>query len=159
MARPILGAPGTRVDPIGARASGSRATSSLSGPRLAQRLREKRSRRYLDAVKRLDAGTHHADAAGLQELLEAISAEFPELGIEQHPLGFVSRCYLGAPFVVHICDVAGNIVEHFENWKTMPAVFERARGLALHGAYDFIEVYPDVLRAIDSSGGVAVIEE
>jgi hypothetical protein len=158
MARPILGAPATRVDSIVARDPRSRVTPSIDRARLAQRLRERRSRRYVDAVTRLDAGTHSANAAALHDLLQAIADEFPELGIEQHPLGFVSRCYLGAPFVVHICDIAGNIVEHFEDWKTMPPFFERARALALHGSYQFVEVYRDTLRAVDSNGTVAVIE-
>jgi hypothetical protein len=159
MARPIIGAPATRVDPIGVRDARSRVTPSLDRAQLARRLRERRSQRYIDAVKRLDAGTYTANSAALQDLLHAISDEFPELGVEQHPLGFVSRCYLGAPFVVHICNIAGNIVEHFENWKTMPTPFERARTLALHDAYQFIEVYRDMLRTVDGNGNVAVIEE
>lgn len=159
MARPILGAPATRVDPIGARDARPRATSSLDRARVMQRLRERRSPRYIDAVKRLDAGTHLANNAALQDLLQAISDEFPELGIERHPLGFVSRCYLGSPYVVHICDITGNIVEHFENWKVMPPLFERARTLALHNAYQFIEIYDDMLRAVDANGNVSVIEE
>jgi hypothetical protein len=74
-------------------------------------------------------------------------------------LGVVSRCYLGAPYIVHMCDLGGNIVEHYESGRAMPSLFERARALALHSSYAFIEVYPDVLRAISANGSVSVIEK
>jgi hypothetical protein len=158
VARSILGAPGTRIESVPAMQRPSPQTSALSGVRLQQRLRERRSSRYLQAIKNLDAGAHHADAEAVKALLEAISAEFPELGIDQLPLGIVSRCYLGAPYVVHVCDLAGNIVEHYESWRSMPPPFERGRALALHGAYDFIEIYPDTMRAVDANGSVSVVE-
>ncbi len=106
-----------------------------------------------------DTGRHEADHGKLDALLSAISAEFPDLTVDQRLLGVVSRCQLGAPYVVHICDLAGNIVEHFESFRTMPALYERARGLAMHSAYCFVEVYPDTLRAISASGEVSVVEK
>jgi hypothetical protein len=109
-------------------------------------------------MKRLDAGTHHADRAALEALIEAIASEFPELGIEQRPLGIVSQCYLGAPYEVHICDLGGGIVEHFETFRTMPPLYERARALAGHSSYAFIEVYADTLRAVSLDGSVSVID-
>jgi hypothetical protein len=109
-------------------------------------------------MKRLDVGTHHANHAGLEALIDAISAEFPELGIDQRPMGIVSRCYLGAPYEVHICDLGGGIVEHFETFRGMPPLYERARSLAGHSSYAFIEVYADTLRAVSADGSVSVIE-
>jgi len=108
-------------------------------------------------MQRLDAGTHQQNAAALQELLDAIGAEFPDLGIDQRPLGTVSKCFLGGPYEVHRCDLDGNIVEHFERHRAMPPYFERARSLAAHGAYRFIEIYADSLRAIAADGSVAVL--
>jgi hypothetical protein len=109
-------------------------------------------------MTRLDAGTHHADRTALDSLVEAIANEFPELGIEQRPVGIVSQCYLGAPYEVHICDLAGGIIEHFETFRSMPPLYERARALALHQSYVFIEIYPDTLRAVSVDGSVSEIE-
>jgi hypothetical protein len=110
-------------------------------------------------VTRLDAGTHHADRTALDSLVEAIANEFPELGIEQRPMGIVSQCYLGAPYEVHICDLSGGIIEHFETFRSMPPLYERARALALHRSYSFIEIYTDSLRAVGLDGSVSVIEK
>jgi len=109
-------------------------------------------------LARLDAGTHHADRTALDALIEAIANEFPELGIEQHPMGIVSQCFLGAPYEVHICDLGGGIVEHFETFRSMPPLYERGRALALHQSYAFVEIYPDTLRAVSIDGSVSVIE-
>jgi hypothetical protein len=156
MPRPILGTPVSH-EKLQRSESSHRTQARLAGPQLAMRLREKRSAKYVDAMQRLDAGTHQQNAAALQELLDAISAEFPELAIEQRPLGMVSKCYLGEPYEVHRCDLDGNIVEHFERYRAMPPLFERARGLAAHGAYRFIEIYADSLRAVALDGSVAVL--
>ena len=158
MPRPILGTPQAAKFTAGATA-GIQPRTTLQGPRLQQRLREKRSAAYLQAMTRVDAGTHHADRGALDSLIEAISHEFAELGIDQRPLGIVSQCYLGVPYEVHIADLTGGIIEHFKTWEAMRAPFERARALALHAAYDFVEVYADVLRAVSSDGSVAVIEK
>ena len=155
MARPILGAPQARVHPI---ASSPGPRSTIQGPELQHRLRQTRSHAYVDAMKRLDAGTHHADRAALEALIDAIASEFPELGIEQRPLGIVSQCYLGAPYEVHICDLGGGIVEHFETFRAMPPLYERARALAAHSSYAFIEIYSDTMRAVSLDGSVSVIE-
>lgn len=94
----------------------------------------------------------------LESLLEAIANEFPELGIEQLPVGIVSQCYLGAPYEVHICDLGGGIIEHFESFRQMPPLYERARALASHPSYSFIEIYADTLRVVSLDGSVSVIE-
>lgn len=158
MPRPILNA---QNQPRSSLAVQPTATQSpnLTGAKLEQRLRQQRSKTYVEAMKRLDAGTHQQNRVALDELIQAITSEFPELTIDQRPLGIVSVCYLGAPYVVHICDLGGNIIEHYESYKAMPPLFERARPLALHSAYAFIEVYPETLRAIAADGSVAVIEK
>lgn len=160
MARPILGTAGVVAPSQPLRTSlrsDQRTTSSITGAKLQQRLRQRRSAAYLQVITRLDAGMHHSDQQGLKNLVESISSEFPELLIDQLPIGLVGRCYLGSPYVVHVCDLSGNIVEHYEQGRTMPSPFERARALAVHPGYAFIEVYPDSLRAVAEDGSVSVI--
>ena len=156
MKRPILGAPVSHQKQQRSE-SACQTRSRLAGPQLAMRLREKRSAKYVEAMQRLDAGSHQQNAAALQKLLDGIAAEFPDLAIDQRPLGIVSKCYLGEPYEVHRCDLDGNIVEHFERHRGMPPLFERARGLAAHGAYAFVEIYADSMRAVSPDGSVAVL--
>ena len=157
MPRPIIGAP--RIDKADSRLvkSKNKQPMGLTGPRLEQRLRQKRSRRYVEAISRIDVGAYQTDRAALDSLLEEISNEFPELSIDQAPLGIVSKCYLGAPFEVHVCDFRGEILEHFQTYRSMPSLFERARSLAIHPAYALIEVYTNTLRAVAADGSVSVI--
>jgi hypothetical protein len=154
--RSILGTE-TRSPALTVGGSQSVTTTHLSPPQLAQRLRQKRSSAYLECMKRLDAGAHQQDAAGLQELLDAIAAEFPDLGVDERPLGVVSRCFLGPPYEVHICDLAGGIIEHFQHWQSMPPLFERARSIAAHSNYVFIEIYVSTIRAVAGDGSVSVL--
>lgn len=157
MPRPILGTPQSKVN-ISPTVPATAPRSTIQGPQLQQRLRQTRSKAYVEAMTRLDAGTHHANRTALESLVDAIANEFPELGIEQRPIGIVSQCYLGAPYEVHICDLGGGIIEHFETFRSMPALFERGRTLALHPSYAFIEIYQDTLRAVSLDGSVSVIE-
>jgi len=154
--RSILGTE-TRSPALTVGARPDLAKTQLHTPQVAQRLRQKRSPAYLERMQRLDAGTHQQNAAALQELLDAIAAEFPDLGVDERPIGVVSRCFLGPPYEVHICDLAGGIVEHFEHWRSMPQLFERARSIAWHGAYAFIEIYVSTIRAVAADGSVSVL--
>ncbi len=131
----------------------------LREPQLGKRLREKRSGTYVETFSRIDVAGYQTDRDALDSLLRTISNEFPELSIDQLPLGIVSRCYLGSPFEVHICDFNGEIIEHFEMHRPMSAPFERARCLALHPSYAFIEVFNDTLRAVCVDGAVSVIAQ
>lgn len=133
--------------------------ATLSGARLQQRLRHARTNAYVKAVHRLDVGEHHHDRAELEALMLAIASEFPELTIEQRPLGIVGECFLGPPYEVHICDLSGGIIEHFERHRAMPAPFEKGRTLAAHPSYAFIEIYADSIRAVSLDGSVAVINQ
>lgn len=154
MARPLLNQntqAGTRlsVTPTPAR------TAALPAHELARRLREPRTRAYVERVTRLDVGTLHETGA-VQRLLEEIRTEFPELGIEDFPLGWVSRCYLGEPFEVHVLDAVGSIVQHYRRGEPLPAELERARTLALHPAYAFIEVRRNALHCVRDDGTVTL---
>ena len=73
-------------------------------------------------------------------------------------LGHVAACYLGAPYEVHVLDMAGGgIIEHYKAGHPLPGGLEKARNIAMRGGYAFIEVYVDCCRAIKDDGSVAVI--
>ena len=139
--------------------SRERITTTVAG-NLATLLRKQRSGQYLAAITGLDAGTHLHDPVAFQTLQQAIRREFPEVDLEQFPLlGIVARCNLGRPFEVHTLDLGGQIVHHYKSIELLPPLLERARSLALHPAYAFVEVYTDRLVAVSSNGDTAVIQE
>jgi hypothetical protein len=84
------------------------------------------------------------------DLASAIAAEFG-LG-ETNPLGLVAECFLGPPYQVHVIDLVGQIVEHYQGSQPMPDRFERARRLAVHPAYVAVEVYADRLVCVRADG-------
>lgn len=90
-------------------------------------------------------------------LVAAIEKEF---GVaEGAPIGLVAECYLGAPYEVHVLDLAGEIVEHYHASQPLPTPFERARRLSLHKAYVAIEVYRDRLACLHADGTAVVIDQ
>ena len=155
MTRRILQSP----QPVGQSRTGASVPqgSPTTRAELESRLRRTRSSKYLEAIRCLDAGTHVADREALRSLLAEISREFPDLSLDQRPLGIVSTCYLGAPYQVHVCDLGGEIIKHYETFRPMPVPFEGARALALHPSYAFVEVYADGCRAVSADGAVAWI--
>lgn len=158
MPRPIINTstvPGANLSVGSARSSSLRA--SLTPAELDRRLRSKRTRTYVEAMTRLDAGTHHSSRASLEALLDAIRQEFPELQASDLLQGIVARCHLGAPYEVHTLDCVGDIVQHYKNHEPLPPNLERARALALHPSYAFIEVHSSWLCAVRADGDVAVI--
>lgn len=123
---------------------------------LEKRLREKRSNEYMAIMKQLDISGCHVDQKKYNEFVSAIINEFPDIEFEDKLLGIVAKCYLGQPYEVHTLDLSGNIVVHYKKHENMPGMLNKARSLALHGGYDFIEVYNDCLRAVKSDGTVTV---
>lgn len=126
--------------------------------KLDRLLRKNRSKEYMVALSKLDVGGHVMNQQKVEEIINVIRAEFPEVELAGVLLGFVSICYLGKPYEVHTLDMTGNIIQHYKSGQSLPVGLERARGIALHGGYEYIEVYNDCLRAISSNGSVAVIE-
>lgn len=122
-------------------------------------LSRKRSKEYMDAIARLDAGGHVHNQYMVDALIRIIQEELPEIEIDMRPQGIVSKCYLGAPYEVHALDVTGQIIEHYESYRRMPGLLEKARGLAKSGRYAFIEVYTTALRAVKEDGTVATMKE
>ena len=130
----------------------------LSPFELDRLLRKTRSREYINAMHKLDAGGHVHNAQQVNEIIDAIKQELPEVVLAGVLIGIVSICYLGDPYEVHTLDIKGDIIEHYQKGQPLPGLLEKARGLALHGGYEFIEVYCDCLRAITPTGAVAVIK-
>lgn len=125
--------------------------------KLDRLLRKTRSKEYMDALHKLDAGGHVHNRNKVNSIIDAIKQEFPEVEIAGILLGYVSVCYLGKPYEVHTLDIGGGIIEHFKVGQTLPNGMEKARSIAIRGGYDFIEVYADCCRAISSNGSVSVI--
>ncbi len=120
-------------------------------------LRKPRSKKYMDALRSLDAGGHVHNRKHTEDIINAIREEFPEVEISGVLLGIASKCYLGEDYEVHSLDATGSIIEHFRKGQQMPGGMEKARSIAMRGGYEFIEVYVDCCRAVSSNGTVSVI--
>jgi len=157
MARTLLGTH-TAPGPVIGLASPTIHAPRLSGPALQARLRQKRSTAYVEAITQLDAGGHVHSPAASQALIDAIRQELPDVAVDALPHGIVARCYLGAHYEVHTLDCSGQIIQHYKTHEGLPALLERARSLALHPGYAFIEVYASRLIAVSASGQTALNE-
>lgn len=125
--------------------------------KLERLLRKPRSKEYMEALHKLDAGGHVHNQNKVNDIINTIKSEFPEIELSGILLGYVSICYLGKPYEVHTLDITGEIIEHYKSGQTLPGGLEKARSIAMRGGYDFIEVYVDCCRAISSTGVVSVI--
>ena len=95
-------------------------------------LRQKRSKRYMEALAALDAGGHVMNRAQVERILDAIRNEFPEVELQGILLGYVSKCYLGKPYEVHTLDPNNQIIEHYKG-TLCPTAWKRL-GASLSGA-------------------------
>lgn len=99
----------------------------------------RRGAELLDAVSRIDTyTTPQAQAeirSWLQEVYEARGGGML--------LGLFSHCYLGAPYIDHVLDFGGEIVDHYTPSQTVPAIYMPARAYAISEAYRYIEIYAD----------------
>ena len=134
-------------------------SKQMSQMEIDRLLRRPRSKEYMDAIHKLDAGGHVYNRNKVNAMINAIQQEFPEIELAGVSLmiGIVSKCYLGTPYEVHSLDINGGIIEHYKMFQKMPDGLEKARGLAIHGGYDFIEVYTDCCRAVSANGQVSVV--
>jgi hypothetical protein len=126
--------------------------------KLDRLLRKSRSKQYMDMIKNLDAGGHTHNQKETDDIINAISQEFPEVEISGILLGIVSKCYLGDNYEVHSIDAGKRIIEHYRQGQLLPGGMEKARSIAIHGGYNFIEVYIDCCRAVSANGTVSVIK-
>ena len=115
-------------------------------------LRKKRSQKYMEAMKSLDTGGHVHNQEKVNELINVIREEFPEVEL------ILAKCYLGFPYEVHTLNFAlSSIIEHYKKGQTLPDGMEKARGIAARGVYEYIEVYKDYCCAVSSDGTVSII--
>lgn len=132
-------------------------TQQMSKMEMDRLLRQPRSKEYMEAMHSLDAGGHVHNQAQVDQIIQVIQNEFPEIQIQGVLLGFVSICYLGHPYEVHTLDMTGQIIQHYKGGQGLPGGMEKARSIAIRGGYDFIEVYAECCRCISSTGAVAVV--
>lgn len=158
MRRPILGL-NARVETTLDVSPGKQTLIRLEGAALEKRLRLKRSKSIVDAMTKLDVNGVVANKAKVQELIDQIVNEFPELAEIQLPLGIVSKCYLGDPYEVHSLSRNLEIIEHYKRGETIPNGMEKARRLAMHPGYAYIEVYTNMMCAVSLDGDVSMIKE
>lgn len=161
MARSILGVkPAETAPQLSLRTADiqSKSRTTLSGAALQARLRQKRSAQYVEAMTRLDAGAHTQGAQASHDLQAAIRQELPDVSVDALPLGIVAKCHLGPPYEVHTLDCTGGIIHHFKTGEALPQLMERARSLAQHPSYAFIEVYSTRLVTVSASGQTAIID-
>ncbi len=119
-------------------------------------LRTQRSRRYIEALGRLD-GCGAATSVDTSAIAEAIHQEFAEIA-NSAPLGLVGCCYLGPPFEVHSLSPTGDILHHFKAGEVLPGGLERARGYARQPTYLCVEVYTDRIACVRPDGSIVVLE-
>jgi len=125
--------------------------------KLDRLLRQTRSKTYMDTLRALDAGGRVHNQDKVNDIINTLKSEFPEVDLGGVLLGYVAVCYLGKPYEVHTLDVTGGIIEHYEAGRSLPYGMEKARSIAMRGGYDFIEVYVDCCRAVSGNGVVSVI--
>ena len=127
---------------------------------LQRLLRKKRSKRYMEAMGTLDTGGHVNNQEKINELINAIREEFPEVELIDKGMliGILAKCYLGFPYEVHTLNFTlSSIIEHYKKGQTLPDGMEKARAMAARGVYEYIEVYTDYCCAVSSDGTVSMI--
>ena len=121
-------------------------------------LKRNRSKKYLELIEKLDAGSCSHSNEYLESIIDDIKNEFYEIDISDFMIGIVSRCFLGDTYEVHILDLFAKIVKHYTKGEQMPPEFERVRSMTIHNNYLFIEIYNDACRAIGRDGSVSVVK-
>ncbi|MDF2925396.1 MAG: hypothetical protein K0R57_4310 [Paenibacillaceae bacterium] len=155
MRRPILNTQANKVNLSARTGQDVRITQELNGPALEKRLKQKRSKAYMEAMVQLDAHGAICDNSKVQELVGAMQKEFADLKPIQQFIGLVAKCNLGFPYEVHTLDIVGDIVDHYKKGRTLPDGLEKARILAQHPSYAFIEVYTNCICAVSDDGTVS----
>lgn len=116
----------------------TQAPAGLSALERGNRAR-RRSRELLDAIERLDTTL---DPAAHQQIVDWVQEHYDARNGGQL-LGLFGKCYLGPPFIDHMMDMSGHILEHFKAEDSVPPGFAPARPLVRSESYLFVEVYSD----------------
>lgn len=125
---------------------------------LEKRLRQKRSKEYMDSISKLDLGGSNQCNKQFDDCVSSIKKEFSDIPSLHQLVGILSKCYLGENYEVHSLDLIGNIVTHYRSSDNIPGLLERARGLANHEEYQFVEVYTDMLCAVKKDGSISIVK-
>lgn len=113
---------------------------------------KKRSQQYMSLIKGIDTELL-TETRGKEILMEKIQEEFGTAELANLPLGILAKCFLGHPHEVHTLDLSANqIIKHYKIGEPLPDHFEKARTLAKHNAYAFVEVFKDKLILIREDG-------
>lgn len=116
---------------------------------------KKRSEKYLNTMRTLDTDLL-SETRGKEEMISKIHEEFGTANLADLPVGILAKCYLGHPHEVHTLDLSvRQIIQHYKIGEPLPEHFEKARILAKHNAYLFVEVYKDKLILIREDGTAA----
>ena len=148
-----------RQQQLDVQSSSKKAQQKVNPVTIERALRKHRSKRYIELMKKLDAGGHVTNQQQVNYLIAALRNELGELdeSLSDSLRGIVSKCYLGDPYEVHTLDVAQCIIDHYARGERLPGTLEKVRGIAMLGGYDFIEVYDGYFCAVSDSGAVSVI--
>ena len=150
--------PRPRLDLGGTVRGGLSATAgptTTNGAASARLLTSPRSRRYLDAIAKLD-GSATLTPVQTAEIVDGIHREFAEKW-SAFPAGIVSHCYLGPPFEAHTLSIDGSIIEHYRTGEPMPGLLQDARPLSRTDTYLAIEVYPGRLVCVGHDGAITIM--
>lgn len=133
------------------------SSTVTSTGRIANILRKKRSKEYMSALNKLDIGDGKLKQTEIDQIINTIKSEFPEVNLNGILKGYISKCYLGGTYEVHTLTFVLEILTHYHTGEVLPDDMERARSLAKKGMYEYIEVYSDCCRTVSESGDVSVI--
>lgn len=159
MRRPLLNLSTSKQTSLKTTVNSPKLNVELQGVALEKKLRTKRSEAYTQCMTKLDTGSAVVNRAKVDEIIQTIATEFPELKPYQFPIGIVAKCYLGDSYEVHVLDSGLRIVKHYKFGEPLPSGMEKARRLANHSAYAYIEVYSDSICAVAHSGAVSMIKD
>ena len=164
MPKPILKSPQSQNTSLSAlsatqtRHNRTSATLKTDPAQIQMILRKRRSPKYLDAIKKLDAAGRTSNKQLADEIVQAIKDEFPDLDIENILLGCMAICHLDDPLEVHTIEIADPTIVHIPRHYPLGEFLDKARSLAIIPDYLCIEIYSHELRAISKTGSVAIID-
>lgn len=129
---------------------------------LKERLRKKRSSKYIEAIKSLDVGDVKMSEKEKNELLDIVKEEFSDVSLnivdEASLVGILAKCYLGHPYEVHTLSFMGFIIKHYTINEELPKGFEVGRALCLHPQYEFIEIYDNFIVGVYIDGSTSIVQ-
>lgn len=116
-----------------ARTEQTQQLSQAEKMRLDRLLRRQRSKAYMEAMHKLDAGGHVHNADIINDIINTIKTEFPEVELSGILLGYVAVCNLGRPYEVHTLDMTGMIIEHYKSRPGPPGRHGKSPFTAMRG--------------------------